>query len=570
MAASKLSSPTANLFRTSRLFSLPPPLPRPKREILANSETATLPYPTYAAISTPPSALSRGDWGLKRPLPTKKLTNVSDPVIRALNLDEIGGTTDFESAADHVQTLRKFQDLDIPVLSSSRSSGGALFSHTGKSAFDDEGRKPQQMPALSGFQGRRLDPKDPGSITPSSLGGWKHAGPRVVDLDDIEFNRFLEDVRPKREAFHQFLREKAIQKRTALVNRLAAEQRGRKEPTQPRNSSDEEIFREYLVGLRMNPDALDALISEFLDLAPSPLVTNRFLAGVREPPKIPPVHRSAGLSYLRTPTHMPNHPFYGPQQHPDPVEARVLATQGARHNRSSRKKQAQIGVAGFVTVDNQLAGQGIREVNSPDVVDFLVDQPGGGKMLVKPLNASVDVDGLIVLDVERPSHQAIDVMQLAAYKRDVARGSIPKTYEYLPDLSAPVGIRRGIVESRERVRLARSMMVTTPAQLEARNAAAAAEFSGRFAKQLEKSQEEAKDRKRDPAVFRTTVRPTPAQVAEARQRLEREDPQYEVAESGLRKLKGAREHRRDVDDEERYEDWKHMTELLMPVVKEEK
>lgn len=65
------TAPTAQLLRSSRLFSLPPPLPRPKQEDrrgtgVETSDTAITPYPTYQIITTPGSSRSRGDWGLKR------------------------------------------------------------------------------------------------------------------------------------------------------------------------------------------------------------------------------------------------------------------------------------------------------------------------------------------------------------------------------------------------------------------------------------------------------------------------------------------------------------------------
>lgn len=98
---------------------LPPPLPRPSSELTAtetrDSDTATLPYPTHASIQTTETSLGRGDWGLKRPLPLKSTTGSSTPIIRIDNIDSIDHITDFNSAADHVLTLRKWQELDMPI-----------------------------------------------------------------------------------------------------------------------------------------------------------------------------------------------------------------------------------------------------------------------------------------------------------------------------------------------------------------------------------------------------------------------------------------------------------------------
>ncbi|CBX90600.1 hypothetical protein IAQ61_002092 [Plenodomus lingam] len=116
-------SPTANLLRNSRLFSLPNPLPKPpvgesfRSGITKASDTATLPYPTQQAIATTKSSLARGDWGLKRPLPQRSyLVQVSDPVLRVNQLDTIEHVTDFDSAADHVRTRQKWEAMGVPMM----------------------------------------------------------------------------------------------------------------------------------------------------------------------------------------------------------------------------------------------------------------------------------------------------------------------------------------------------------------------------------------------------------------------------------------------------------------------
>src|SRR5947207_4312064 len=59
-------SPGAQLLRSSRLFSVPPPLPKASLNFeggsfYRHSETATTHYPAHQAIVTPSSALHRGD-----------------------------------------------------------------------------------------------------------------------------------------------------------------------------------------------------------------------------------------------------------------------------------------------------------------------------------------------------------------------------------------------------------------------------------------------------------------------------------------------------------------------------
>ncbi|KAI2483099.1 Mit-ribos-Mrp51 multi-domain protein [Pyrenophora tritici-repentis] len=116
-------SPTANLLRNSRLFSLPNPLPRPHvaesygAGVIRESDTATLPYPTHQAIATTKPSLARGDWGLKRPIPSRShIVQVSDPVLKVTQLDTIEHVTDFDSAADHVRTRQKWEEMGVPVM----------------------------------------------------------------------------------------------------------------------------------------------------------------------------------------------------------------------------------------------------------------------------------------------------------------------------------------------------------------------------------------------------------------------------------------------------------------------
>ena len=124
MALSRQSlSPTSHLLRNSRLFSLPNPLPRPPVSesfgagITKASDTATLPYPTHQAIATTKASLARGDWGLKRAIPSRShIVQTSDPVLRVTQLDTIEHVTDFDSAADHVRTRQKWEEMGVPMM----------------------------------------------------------------------------------------------------------------------------------------------------------------------------------------------------------------------------------------------------------------------------------------------------------------------------------------------------------------------------------------------------------------------------------------------------------------------
>ncbi|KPI43794.1 uncharacterized protein AB675_6148 [Cyphellophora attinorum] len=119
MTSARLS-PAANLLRNSKLFALPAavPLPpaKPTSQQISTSDTATTIYPTHAAVYTTSQSLKNGDWGLKRALPGKAFSKTRTPVIRIRNsIDTAEHIADFESAADHVQTLNKWQDTGVMI-----------------------------------------------------------------------------------------------------------------------------------------------------------------------------------------------------------------------------------------------------------------------------------------------------------------------------------------------------------------------------------------------------------------------------------------------------------------------
>ena len=150
-----MNSPTARRLRSSRLFSLPPPLPQPAMELLTRagqvkvSDTATQPYPTRQAITAPASSRNRGDWGLKRPLPDKT-NNTSSPHVRINAIDTLEHITDFDSAADHTLSLEKWQEMNIHMASRPDSTATHIYPTTpGPSAFSsimDNTTLPQDRP----------------------------------------------------------------------------------------------------------------------------------------------------------------------------------------------------------------------------------------------------------------------------------------------------------------------------------------------------------------------------------------------------------------------------------------
>ncbi|KAK2846402.1 hypothetical protein FQN49_005758 [Arthroderma sp. PD_2] len=397
-------SPATNLLRKSRLFALPaslsPPKPTPTSNHIFHSDSATLPYPTGATIATPPSSLARGDWGLKRPLPAKSTSNrSSNPLVRINRLDTYEHITDFHSANDHALTLQKYQELSLPISSTAYSSSALVGSGRHTSVFESS----HDNITISQDQssGKKLR--------------YRFNGPWLAGMTEIEFQKYLKKVRKQRPEFLQRLREvitenKALQRRRRLMD----EGKSFEDSDIPTKMSDAE-FETALLALRADPAALGPEINKFLDLATPPKVPDRRIhlrnwvggpSDVASPQYArdgPPItHPSAGLSYLRTRSHIDNHPVAGPQQHPRPVQARLLRTRGRGRGASSK---SIVGVAGFVTDD--IGPSAARDFDSQrGQAQFDPDIPGGAKYWVKVERAMVDAHGKVILRVDGASSSA--------------------------------------------------------------------------------------------------------------------------------------------------------------------
>ena len=394
-------SPTANLLRTSRLFALPPPLSRPSPDISAvsifDSDTATTPYPTHAAIETTQSSLARGDWGLKRSLPLKSTTKTSTPIIHIENIDSIDHITDFGSAADHAITLRKWQQLDTPlsIPEKRKTASGAL--PPARSVFDSE------------FDNTEIiNRRSPGT----NKQRWKYKGPWLAGKTDGEFNNYMEKkVKRRKLDFRKYLREHLAQQKAAARRRQAVDEG---EDLDNLHGDDvlvsEEDINTYIRHLRDNEQELHQLVQEYLDL---PREEGRSMGGTpsQYDEKGPPTtHPSAGLSYLRTGSHIYNHPELGPQESKAPVRGRVVVPQ---RTRDRMNPHALIGLAGVVGKDKRVPF--FKDVKQGDddgttgVSHYNPDIPGGAKLWTHPERASIDSHGKIDLVVDRANKNALNV-----------------------------------------------------------------------------------------------------------------------------------------------------------------
>jgi hypothetical protein len=239
-------SPSANLLRTSRLFSLPNPLPRPQVAessptggSLKSSDTATIPFPTHQAIATTKSSLAKGDWGLKRPLPARsRIVQRSDPVVRVTQLDTIEHVTDYDSATDHVRTRQKFEELGIPMMKGMAAmretatynfAEGAFEHRSDVTAYDNEEGLDQaglvletlkQSIKVNAQEHKRALKESPDAPKPSFIPysepqvdqsrhntrRWKHEGPWIPGMSADEFTTYIsKEIAARRDEFSRYL-----------------------------------------------------------------------------------------------------------------------------------------------------------------------------------------------------------------------------------------------------------------------------------------------------------------------------------------------------------------------------
>lgn len=464
-------SPTANLLRNSRLFSLPTPLPRPNvgettgAGVTKASDSATLPYPTHQAITTTQSSLARGDWGLKRNLPARShLLQTSDPVLRITQLDTIEDVTDFDSAADHVRTRQKWEEMSVPMLRHAASAD--VTASTPPSAFeardditayrrdglDESGlflralkqnkRAREIRAASNGGREEQFTPFQPPPVNAEAHNNrrWKHDGPWLPGQGAAEFTAYLnKEISKRRSEFHEHLVE-FVKNEIYTTRQLAAARSGDIAPMDAAEAQAWQTAREK-EWAAITPQQIDAgikalrkeaannplgsrlvtkLITPFLRLPPVTQKNKVYVQSgsdydnfIIDPERAPTsTHPSAGLGYLRTRSYLASHPILGPQANPAPIPSRVLQPRSTAFNRDNH---ARLGVGGFVARDPFSAAlqRDAKPNNSRarDVESIDIDTPGGKKILVQPRYAGVSNDGRIHLKVQRATGPEIRVAQ---------------------------------------------------------------------------------------------------------------------------------------------------------------
>lgn len=438
-----LNSPPARLLQSSRLFSIPRPLPTPPLDSATStgqykaSDTATLPYPVQQAITTPASSHFRGDFGLKRPLPSKA-TRTSTPHIKVNAHDNFAHITDFGSAANHTQTEAKWREMVVPMIVKQRKENYTGSTRKGpQSVYDDEVDNTDRAAVAIQLQQTGLE----GESTAVKK-RWKYEGPWITGMSEGEFQLYLMSVISERRGeFRDFMKKRLLQKRVQQEERVARRE-GRvvtyyrkeelRREIEQNYSEEEKRLRDDHTATHLSSE-LTAAICDFLDLPGIRAGDQSALPDVKsaklhallsdslahdENFSPPTTHPGAGLSHVRSHAYMENHPLYGPQAHRSPVLARVLR---ARNGETGNVHQATLGVGGVATNDPVSHSGGWRGgLTSDDPLEnyenyngmteaLNQELHGGNKIWTQPQSAYIDEKGNVRLDVGRGDKEAVAV-----------------------------------------------------------------------------------------------------------------------------------------------------------------
>lgn len=318
-------------------------------------------------------------------------------------MDSTEHITDFQSASDHTMTLRKFQELNMSIsLPAARVHGipekGILVRHP-TSVFEEDG----DITAMGPEQAQSTESNR-----------WKFKGPWLAGMTDGEFSKWLEkSVRTRRAEFHAYLKEVLAKELTQDQSSQAARDELPAPPALKGSNITEAQFIDYLRDIRQDRLVLFRHVSRFLDLAPlttepkyiTEMKINRPQDFDKENPYSthgPPItHPSAGLSYLRTPNFMDNHPIYGPQKYHPVVKARVVKPMHV----ATGVHVPVIGVAGFIAEranDHKVLGRAVRSPRQKALSNLELEGRGGHKLYYQVDSATVDSSGRVRITVSDP------------------------------------------------------------------------------------------------------------------------------------------------------------------------
>ena len=238
---------------------------------------------------------------------------------------------------------------------------------------------------------------------------WKFRGPWLAGKTEGEFQDYMEKIiKGKKLDFRKFLAERLTLVKAGALRRQATDSGDTVGGVRPDEVEvSEKELETYIRRLRNEEVTMHRLVEEYLDL-PKVMEDEEVpdqSYGKHGPPM---THPSAGLSYLRTASHIVNHSMYGPQEFKPPLQGRVIAPKFVR---GSRQDRALIGVAGVVARDNRMTMfKDARRENTPGVDRFEPDVSGGAKLWVTPSKATVNSRGRIDMVVDRATRHALSAI----------------------------------------------------------------------------------------------------------------------------------------------------------------
>lgn len=289
-------------------------------------------------------------------------------------MDTLEHFSNYESAADDVLTVKKWQEMDIPILKGP-AVDYALLSHSygsKKSVFDNAEKGEDYK--------------------------WRYSGPYLPDMPAGDFKRYIKNkIKPRREEFIKFVARYqhiyAIDYQSTSHSGESYYGRGLEDesPMQQRRKAMEESPDEKVPG-EIDPDKVDILALR----ADSFLLEHLVLAFLDIPFYSRPhrTHPSGGLHYTRSSAHLRNDPVEGLQSGPKPVPGRLM--------NYSPSTGGLVGVGGIVAkaTDAGRLDEAIRTHN---------DRSRTRKFL--PGIAKLDALGRVLLDVdtvsETPGYRSI-------------------------------------------------------------------------------------------------------------------------------------------------------------------
>jgi hypothetical protein len=313
----------------------------------------------------------------------------------------------------------------------------------GKSVFEDEldNTDPEAKATAPTRVSVGMSSRDASQASvPKPMQRWKYKGPWITGMAEGEFDMWLErNIGKRREEWREFVGQKKTADRVRDAQREArgtqnymskAEIAALHTSLRPTDKELDAIFRDIRNAHAQDrlSSELTTLLTEFLDLPSLSRGAGPAIDGQRDSAYFhdlisatergpPTTHPSAGLSHLRSNAIMSNHPLWGPQSGPTPIEARVVTARDNSFGRPSIR-HALLGVGGFVTedpntatFDSTAARANRTRMSEPDRMAKELDTEleGGNKMWVQVESGRVDEQGKVRLSVRRADPEALAV-----------------------------------------------------------------------------------------------------------------------------------------------------------------